>query len=112
MQVDVGGGKARPGHVPLATDQKLKAILEHTFGKKPWKAGDSDGGLGARDSRGPGERTWMTQIEEQQKLRVELIERFGEQTFTRALEMSGLRCCLQALATDALSDLENGTTPT
>jgi hypothetical protein len=35
-----------------------------------------------------------------QKLRAELIERYGELTFTRALEMSGLRCCLQALATD------------
>lgn len=43
---------------------------------------------------------------EQAKLRAELIERFGEQTFTRALEMSGIRCCLQALATDALSQTE------
>jgi hypothetical protein len=46
------------------------------------------------------------QIEEQQKLRGELVARYGERTFTRALEMSGIRSCLQALATGALSDVE------
>jgi hypothetical protein len=42
-------------------------------------------------------------IAEQQRLRAELIERYGEVTYKRALEMSGLRCCLQALARDQLS---------
>jgi hypothetical protein len=46
------------------------------------------------------------QQKEQQKLRAELIERFGVVTFTRALEMSGIRTCLQALATGNLSELE------
>jgi hypothetical protein len=43
---------------------------------------------------------------EQAQLREQLIKRYGEQTFTRALEMSGIRCCLQALATDVLSPVE------
>lgn len=43
---------------------------------------------------------------EQEKLRAELIARYGERTFVRALEMSGIRTCLQALATGALSDVE------
>jgi hypothetical protein len=43
---------------------------------------------------------------EQAALREQLIQRYGELTFTRALEMSGIRCCLQALATDALSPTE------
>lgn len=51
----------------------------------------------------------MTQLEEQQKLRAELIERYGMVTFTRALEMSGLRTCLQALATGELSEVERNT---
>jgi hypothetical protein len=43
---------------------------------------------------------------EQAQLREQLIKRYGELTFTRALEMSGIRCCLQALATDVLSPVE------
>lgn len=43
---------------------------------------------------------------EQSQLRAELIERYGMVTFTRALEMSGIRCCLQALATDVLTKAE------
>ena len=46
----------------------------------------------------------MTQ--EQDALRAELIERFGERTFTQALEMSGIRNCLQALACDELTKEE------
>ncbi len=46
------------------------------------------------------------QLEEQQKLRGELVARYGERTFTRALEMSGIRTCLQALATGKLSEVE------
>lgn len=43
---------------------------------------------------------------EQVKLRGELIARYGELTFMRALEMSGLRCCLRALASDELKPHE------
>lgn len=46
----------------------------------------------------------MTQ--EQDALREELIKRYGEVTFTRALEMSGVRNCLQALACDELTKEE------
>ena len=48
----------------------------------------------------------MTELEEQAALRAELIGRFGERTFQRALEMSGIRNCLQALAVDGLSKAE------
>ena len=48
----------------------------------------------------------MTELQEQAALRAELIERFGERTFLRALEMSGVRNCLQALAIDGLSKEE------
>jgi len=48
----------------------------------------------------------VNQVEEQQRLRAELVARYGERTFNRALEMSGIRSCLQALATGALSDVE------
>jgi len=48
----------------------------------------------------------VNQIEEQQELRAELIAHYGQKTFERALEMSGISCCLQALATDALSEVE------
>jgi len=48
----------------------------------------------------------MTELQEQAALRAELIERFGERTFQCALEMSGIRSCLQALATGALSEVE------
>ena len=51
----------------------------------------------------------MTELREQTALRAELIRRFGERTFQRALEMSGIRICLQALATDALSEIERKT---
>lgn len=43
---------------------------------------------------------------EQQQLRAALIERYGVVAFNRAMEMSGVRTCLQALATDALSAQE------
>lgn len=48
----------------------------------------------------------MTQEEEQKKLKGELIERYGAVAFKRAMEMSGVRSCLEALATDALSEEE------
>lgn len=48
----------------------------------------------------------MSNEEEQDKLRADLIERYGAVAFNRALEMSGIRACLEALATDALSKNE------
>lgn len=48
----------------------------------------------------------MTQQEEQQKLKAELVERYGAVAFKRAMEMSGVRSCLEALATDALTEEE------
>lgn len=48
----------------------------------------------------------MIEQPEQTVLRTELITRFGERTFLRALEMSGIRNCLQALACDGLSKEE------
>lgn len=37
MSVDVGGRAARPGHMPLASDQKLKDMIGHIIGGKPWR---------------------------------------------------------------------------
>ena len=48
----------------------------------------------------------MTHEQELEALRADLIKRYGMVTFTRALEMSGIRTCLQALATGQLSDEE------
>lgn len=38
IQVEVGGGRSSdtPGQVDLATDPKLKAMIEHMLGGKPW----------------------------------------------------------------------------
>ena len=44
--------------------------------------------------------------QEQATLRAQLIERFGLVAFNRAMEMSGVRNCLQALACDELSKNE------
>lgn len=39
MNVDVGGRRAGevPGQPDLATDPKLKAMIEHIIGRKPWR---------------------------------------------------------------------------
>jgi hypothetical protein len=39
MHVDVGGrrGAHAPGQPDLASDPKLKSMIEHIFGKKPWR---------------------------------------------------------------------------
>lgn len=39
IQVEVGGGRAHatPGQADLATDPKLKAMIQHMIGGKPWK---------------------------------------------------------------------------
>lgn len=39
MQVEVGGRRraALPGQPDLATDPKLRAMIEHVIGRKPWK---------------------------------------------------------------------------
>lgn len=39
MQVDVGGRRAGslPGQPDLASDPKLRAMIEHVIGKKPWR---------------------------------------------------------------------------
>jgi hypothetical protein len=47
-----------------------------------------------------------TQLQEQSQLRADLVRKYGEKTFERALEMSGIRQCLQALACDELSKEE------
>lgn len=37
MQVDVGGRRAGPDGQPLKGDPKLRAMIEHIIGGKPWK---------------------------------------------------------------------------
>lgn len=43
---------------------------------------------------------------EEQRLRHDLIERFGEREFSIALELAGLRVCLMALAAEGMGDTE------
>jgi hypothetical protein len=46
---------------------------------------------------------------EQARVRADLIAKYGERIFTQALEMSGVRCCLQALACAVLTNEERET---
>lgn len=45
----------------------------------------------------------MSAADECPQLVAQLVERYGHATYSRALEMSGLKICLQALAVENLS---------
>jgi hypothetical protein len=45
----------------------------------------------------------MSETQEQEKLRSDLIAQYGERAFRQACELAGIKNCLQALSCDALS---------